>query len=172
MKPPQGSLSLSCCYCTCPPNAATLFSVCFLSIALLYVLSTTSSSRTLVDAKQCETRATGMIWLVWGVWSDSDVQIMLSGILARPGDLQLENHVEHPIWAVRLQQLHNVGVLQHVTDAGLPLQIWKHTQKNRDQERKKGRWAHMTVRRAHNSMNAGLTQIILTLRKECLLDIA
>lgn len=39
--------------------------------------------------------------------------------------LQLKYHVEHPIWAVRLQQLHNVGVLQHVADAGLPLQICK-----------------------------------------------
>lgn len=42
-------------------------------------------------------------------------------------DLQLKDHVEHAIRAVGLQQLHDVGVFQHVADAGLPLQIYKMT---------------------------------------------
>lgn len=172
IKPLQGSLSLSCCYCNCPPNADALFSVCFLSIAPTvcpqYHLIFMHSCRCKTVRHPCHRYDLVGVRCVEWFWCS----IMLSGILARPGDLQLENHVEHPIWAVCLQQLHNVGVLQHVTDAGLPLQIWKHTQKNRDQERKTGRWGHMAVRRAHNSMNVGLTQIILTLRKECLLDIA
>lgn len=37
--------------------------------------------------------------------------------------LQFKDHVEHSIRAVRLQQLHDVGVLEHVTDTGLTLQV-------------------------------------------------
>lgn len=41
------------------------------------------------------------------------------------GNLQFKDHIEHAIRAIGLQQLHNVGVLEHVTDAGLTLQVWK-----------------------------------------------
>lgn len=37
--------------------------------------------------------------------------------------LQFKDHVEHAIGAVSLQQLHDVGVFQHVADARLSLQI-------------------------------------------------
>lgn len=37
--------------------------------------------------------------------------------------LQFKDHVEHAIGAVGLQQLHDVGVFQHVADAGFSLQI-------------------------------------------------
>lgn len=40
-------------------------------------------------------------------------------------NLQFKDHVEHAIRAIGLQQLHNVGMLEHVTDAGLTLQVWK-----------------------------------------------
>lgn len=40
-------------------------------------------------------------------------------------DLQFKDHVEHAVGAVGLQQLNDVGVFQHVADAGLSLQIWK-----------------------------------------------
>lgn len=38
---------------------------------------------------------------------------------------QFKDHVEHAVGAVGLQQLHNVGVFQHVADAGFSLQIWE-----------------------------------------------
>lgn len=37
--------------------------------------------------------------------------------------LQLEDHVQHPIRAVGFQQLDDVGMFQHVTDAGFSLEI-------------------------------------------------
>lgn len=40
-------------------------------------------------------------------------------------DLQFKDHVEHAIRAIGLQQLHDVGVFQHVADTGLSLQIWQ-----------------------------------------------
>lgn len=40
-------------------------------------------------------------------------------------NLQFKDHVEHAIRAIGLQKLHNVGMLEHVTDAGLTLQVWK-----------------------------------------------
>lgn len=43
--------------------------------------------------------------------------------------LQLKDHVEHSIRAVGFQQLHNMGVFKHVTDAGLPLQVWNESTK-------------------------------------------
>uniref|UniRef100_A0A3Q2YK21 Uncharacterized protein n=1 Tax=Hippocampus comes TaxID=109280 RepID=A0A3Q2YK21_HIPCM len=44
-------------------------------------------------------------------------------ICNRMCDLQFEDHVEHPVGAVGLQQFHNVRVFEHVADAGLPLQV-------------------------------------------------
>lgn len=51
-------------------------------------------------------------------------------------DLQFKDHVEHAIRAVGLQELHDVGVFQHVADAGLSLQIW---QGDGQRERQEGR---------------------------------
>ena len=36
---------------------------------------------------------------------------------------ELEHHVEHPLAGVGLQQLHDVGVFEHVADGRLPLQV-------------------------------------------------
>ncbi len=36
---------------------------------------------------------------------------------------KLEDHVEHPLRAVGLQELDNVWVLQHVADGGLALEV-------------------------------------------------
>lgn len=48
--------------------------------------------------------------------------------------LQLKDHVEHSIWAIGFQQLHDMGVFQHVTDAGLPLQVWKESKRKQKKE--------------------------------------
>ena len=36
---------------------------------------------------------------------------------------ELKDHVEHPLAGVGLQQLHDVGVFEHVADGRLPLQV-------------------------------------------------
>ena len=36
---------------------------------------------------------------------------------------ELKHHVEHPLAGVGLQQLHDVGVFEHVADSRLPLQV-------------------------------------------------
>ncbi len=46
---------------------------------------------------------------------------------------ELEDHVEHALAAVRLQQLHDVRVLEHVADGGLALQVVQ-TQAGRGRE--------------------------------------
>lgn len=50
---------------------------------------------------------------------------LLLGCMGAEEHSQFKDHVEHAVGAVGLQQLYNVGVFQHVADAGFPLQIWE-----------------------------------------------
>lgn len=76
-------------------------------------------------------RSTGLRRPCWGRHGRVTQQLGAAALPVCVWDLQLEDHVEHAVGAVGLQQLHDVGVFQHVADAGLPLQIWvKETKRN------------------------------------------
>lgn len=80
--------------------------------------------------------------------------------------LQFKDHVEHSIRAVGLQQLHNVGVLEHVTDTGLALQVWKRKKCGQSVFEYRYRWS-WGIKNNHlesSHISTALTDTDLTLR--------
>lgn len=63
----------------------------------------------------------------------------------KAGYLQLKDHVQHSIRAEGFQQLHDVGVFKHVTDAGLPLQVWKESTRKAEERVKERLKSQNTV---------------------------